>query len=248
VVDSARSSASLPGGFLASAAPRPIEARTAVAVFIGAWLVAQIVASVVILVLHGSDATVDPAFWISALALAGAWSTYLIAMWMTSERVGSGSLVADYGLRFRPVDAVGLGIGALGNLVLIRLVYLPLEGLWPGTFNDDRLNENARDLVDRAGGSSTLVLVAAVVIGAPLFEELFYRGLLQRSLASRFNEGAVLVAVAGVFAVVHFRAVEIPGLFAIGLVFGYAALRTGRLGMAIMIHVGFNATGILRAL
>jgi hypothetical protein len=67
-------------------------------------------------------------------------------------------------------------------------------------------------------------------------------------LASRFNEGLVVVGVALLFATVHFRPIEIPGLFVIGLVFGFAALRTGRLGMAIMIHAGFNATGILRAL
>jgi uncharacterized protein len=248
VVDPARSGASLPGGFLPSVAPRPIDARTAVSVFVGAWLLAQVVASAVVVALHGTDSATRPEFWITTVALGGAWTTYLVAMWMTSQRAGSRSLFRDYGLAFRRVDVLGLGIGAIGNLVLIRVVYLPLEALWPDTFTDDRLNENARELVDRAGGTSTVLLVAIVVVGAPLVEELFYRGLLQRPLASRFDETAVVVMVALVFALAHFRPIEIPGLFAIGLVFGVAALRTGRLGMAIMIHVGFNATGILRAL
>jgi membrane protease YdiL (CAAX protease family) len=135
----------------------------------------------------------------------------------------------------------------LCSLVLIRIVYLPLEALWPTTFSEARLNENAQDLVDRASGSTWMVVVM-VVVGAPLMEELFYRGLLQRSLASRYHDGLVVVGVAALFALVHFRPIEIPGLFVIGLVFGFAALRTGRLGMAIMIHAGFNATGILQAL
>ena len=248
MVDPARGSASLPGGFLPSAAPRPIDATVAAAVFLGAWLVAQLVASAIVVALHGSDRSVDPSFAITAAGLVGAWTTYLVAMWIASDRAGSRSFVADYGFWFRWVDVLGLGVGVLGNLVLIRVVYLPLEAVWPDTFNDDRLNENARELVDRASGSSTLLLIAFVVVGAPIMEELFYRGLLQRSLASRFNEGAVLVAVALVFAVFHFRPIEIPGLFAIGLVFGFAALRTGRLGTAIMIHAGFNATGLLQAL
>lgn len=248
MVESARGSASLPGGFLPSASPRPIDAGTAVAVFLGAWLVAQLVASGIVVMLHGSDQSVDPAFSITAFALVGAWSSYLIAMWLASQRAGSGSMVADYGFRFRWIDVVGLGVGVLGNLVLIPLVYLPLEAIWPQTFSDERLNENARDLVDRASGSSTLILVAIVVVGAPIVEELFYRGLAQRSLASRFNEVAVVVAVALVFAGFHFRPVETPGLFVIGLVFGFAALRADRLGMAIMIHAGFNATGLLQAL
>jgi membrane protease YdiL (CAAX protease family) len=245
VVDSARGSASLSGGFLPSAAPRPIDAPTAAATFLGAWLAAQIVASLIVVAV--ADRSTDPSFGATALALAGAWTTYLVAMWLASQRAGSGSMVADYGLRFRPIDVVGLGIGALCSLVLIRIVYLPLEALWPATFSEAKLNENAQDLVDSAGGS-TWVVVAMVVVGAPLMEELFYRGLLQRSLASRYNEGLVVVGVAALFALVHFRPIEIPGLFVIGLVFGFAALRTGRLGMAIMIHAGFNATGILHAL
>jgi len=46
---------------------------------------------------------------------------------------------------------------------------------------------------------------------------------------------------------VHFRPVEYPGLFVFGLVLGLVALRTGRLGMAITTHVGFNLTGLLLA-
>jgi membrane protease YdiL (CAAX protease family) len=245
VVDSARGSASLPGGFLPSAAPRPIDARTAAATFLGAWLAAQIVASLILVAV--ADRATDPSFGVTALALVGAWTTYLVAMWLASQRAGSGSMVADYGLWFRPIDAVGVGIGVLCSLVLIRIVYLPLEALWPTTFSEARLNENAQDLVDSAGGS-TWTVVAVVVVGAPLMEELFYRGLLQRSLASRYSDWLAVVGVAALFALVHFRPIEIPGLFVIGLVFGFAALRTGRLGMAIMIHVGFNATGILQAL
>ena len=245
MVDSARRSASLSGGFLPSAAPRPIDAPTAAATFLGAWLAAQIVASLIIVAVAGRST--DPSFGVTALALVGAWTTYLVAMWLASQRAGSGSMVADYGLRFRPIDVVGLGIGALCSLVLIRIVYLPLEALWPATFSEARLNENAQDLVDSAGGSRWMV-VAVVVVGAPLMEELFYRGLLQRSLASRYNDWLAVVGVAALFSLVHFRPIEIPGLFVIGLVFGFAALRTGRLGMAIMIHAGFNATGILHAL
>ena len=38
------------------------------------------------------------------------------------------------------------------------------------------------------------------------------------------------------------------GLFVIGLVCGFCALATGRLGMAISCHIGFNVTGLLLAL
>jgi membrane protease YdiL (CAAX protease family) len=246
--DRARTDFGFSGGFLPSASPRPIDASTAMVTFVGAWVAAQVVSSLILLALGGGDASTEVSFGVLAVALAGAWASYLIGMWIASQRAGSGSMIADYGISMRWIDLAGLAIGAVAQLVLIRVVYLPLEALWPDTFTDDRLTENAQDLVDRAGGASTLVLFAVVVVGAPLVEELFYRGLLQRSLAARFNEGLVLVAVAAVFAGVHFRPVEFPGLFVFGLVLGWAALRTRRLGPAITIHIGFNLTGLLLVL
>lgn len=241
----ARFRSSLTGGFLPSASPRPIDATTAVVGFLGAWVLAQLVSSVIVVALDGSAASTDSSFSVVAAGLAGAWTSYLVVMWIVSDRAGSGSFVRDYGLSFRPVDVLGLGVGAIAQLVLLRVIYLPLEAVWPDTFTQDRLEENAQDLVDRAGGASTLLLVGVVVLGAPIVEELFYRGLLQRPLAARFSEGPVVVGVAMIFALVHFRPVEFPGLFAFGLVLGFAALRTGRLGMSITIHVGFNATALL---
>ena len=147
-----------------------------------------------------------------------------------------------------PVDLVGLGIGVLAQLVVVRLVYLPLEAMWPATFTDDELQRNAEDLVDRAAGLTTVVLFVLVVFGAPIIEELFYRGLLQRSLLARFNDAVVVVGVAALFAVIHFRPIEYPGLFVFGLIVGVAAKLTGRLGMSIMAHIGFNFTGLMLVL
>ncbi|HUS43867.1 MAG TPA: CPBP family intramembrane glutamic endopeptidase [Ilumatobacteraceae bacterium] len=246
--DRARTGFGFSGGFLPSVAPRPIDASTAVVTFIGSWTVAQVVSAVILVVVGDADAASDASFGVLAIALLGAWASYLIGMWIASQRAGSGNMIADYGFTFRWADVVGLAIGAGSQLVVIRVVYLPLEALWPDTFTQDRLTENAQDLVDRAGGASTLLLVAVVVIGAPVVEELFYRGLLQRSLAARFNEGAVLVGVAAIFAAAHFRPIEFPGLFVFGLILGGAALRAKRLGPAITIHIGFNLTGLLLVL
>lgn len=243
---SGRPRPSLRGGFLPSAAPRSIDANVAVLAFVGGWVVAQLVSSLIVGAVYDGDPT-DATFGALAAGLAGAWTCYLAAMWLASQRAGSGDFRDDYGVEFAWIDLVGLGVGVVCQLVLLRVVYLPLEALFPDTFTQDRLEENAKDLVDRAG-TATWLLVVVVAIGAPIVEELFYRGLLQRPLAARFSEGPVIVGVAAVFALVHFRPVEFPGLFAFGLVLGFAAARTRRLGMPIMIHVGFNATALALAL
>ncbi len=83
------------------------------------------------------------------------------------------------------------------------------------------------------------------MIGAPFVEELVYRGMLQGALVRRVNDAVAVVAVAAFFAFIHFRWIEFPGLFAFGLILGICALRTGRLGMGIMAHMAFNATGLM---
>ncbi|MGI9644932.1 MAG: CPBP family intramembrane glutamic endopeptidase [Ilumatobacteraceae bacterium] len=230
-----------------SASPASIDATTAVFTFVGSWVVAQIVSAIVLTVIGVEGRVADAPIGTISLALVAAWSVYLGGMWIASQRAGTGDPIADYGIQFRSVDLLGLGIGVLSQLVVINLVYLGLAEFWPDTFTEDRLEENARNLVDRADGATMLLLVLVVAVGAPVVEELFYRGLLQRSLTTRFNDVLVVVGVAAVFALVHFRPVEYPGLFVFGLILGTCALRTGRLGMPILAHVGFNATGLVLA-
>jgi membrane protease YdiL (CAAX protease family) len=230
-----------------SASPTPIDVPTAVITFVATWLIAQIFASVVIEVFGGGSSIADTSIGVLAAALIATWTVYLAGIWVASRQGGTGDPIEDYGVFFAPIDAAGIGIGILSQLVVVNLVYLPLEAIWPDTFTDDRLQENARDLVERANGAAVALLVVLVAVGAPIVEELFYRGLLQRSLAARFNEPIVLVGVAAIFALVHFRPVEYPGLFAFGLVVGACALLTGRLGMSIVTHMAFNATGLVLA-
>jgi membrane protease YdiL (CAAX protease family) len=175
------------------------------------------------------------------------WLVYIGMLSWLSRREGTGSFVDDYGLAVEWRDLAGLPIGVAAQLVLLPLVYWPLTELWPGTFNEDKLSENAEELVDRANGIGVPLLVVMVVLAAPVVEELVYRGLLQGALVRRIGRIAGLLVAAAFFALVHFRPVEYPGLFVAGLVFGACALVSGRLGPAIAAHIGFNAIGLLIA-
>ena len=216
----------------------PVAVVTWVVAFIGGQLV-----STLIVVASGAENTDDVAIPTLFAAVAATWIAYLAGMYVASQRAGSGRFVDDYRVRFAPVDLVGVPIGVLTQLVLVPLVYLPLRGIWPDTFSDDRLSETAEELVDRASGGTAVLLVLMVCVGAPIVEELVYRGLLQGSLAARFDHVLAWLAASAWFAVIHFRPVEYPGLFAFGLVAGACLLVTRRLGMSITTHVAFNVTG-----
>lgn len=224
----------------------PIPARFGLPAFAATWLCAAVASSIPVVVFADPD---DPLpIPVVAASLVLGWISFLVGARLTSRSYGSGDVVADLGIVARPIDVIGIPIGMLAQVGLVPLVYLPLSELWPATFNEAALTETAKDLVDRADGALLPLLILLVVIGAPIVEEIVYRGLLQRPLLTNFSAPFVIVFVAAIFALIHFRPVEYPGLFVAGLVFGFCAWRTGRVGMAIAAHLGFNLTGILFAL
>ena len=212
-----------------------------------AWVGVQVVSTAIVSIADEPTLDAIPIPLLGLATLAG-WCVYLVAATMVSRQAGTGRARSDYRIQFSPRDLIGFPIGVVTQLVALTAIYWPLRVLWPDVFSDQRLEQNANDLADRASGVSVLVLIAMVVIGAPIVEELVYRGMLQMPLSTRFHPVVVWLFVAALFTGIHFRPVEYPGLFVFALVVGACALLTGRLGMSIVVHIAFNATGLSLAL
>ena len=138
----------------------------------------------------------------------------------------------------------GLGIGVVTQVAVVPATYLPILLLT----DDLDVSGPARELVDKATGSGILLLVLSVVVGAPIVEELFFRGLTLRALEARMRPRVALIVSALVFGAVHLQVLQFPALVAIGLVCGWLAQRDGRLGRAIWAHLGFNGVTVLMLL
>ena len=228
--------------------PAPGEPRFQAGHAFAAWLIAALVAlsgQIAILAATGygqSDSKSYP-LWLDAVLLIPLWVSLLAATVIISQRWGTGRLRDDYGLRFRAFDLLGVPIGIACQAVLIPAIY------WVLRVSSEDVSSQARTLTDRAGSDAEVVLlVLMVVVGAPIIEELFFRGLLMRAIQARWNDGLALVASALFFALVHFQPLQIPGLFVFGLILGTCAQRTGRLGMSIFAHSAFNATAVVMLL
>jgi len=216
--------------------------------FLLTWVSAAFASTLVLVLLGGGETATDTPIPVLAASLLAGWAVYVTGSVVASRRLGTGDVRKDFGIAVRPIDLFGLVVGAVGQLAVVPALYVPLRSIWPDTFDDEALRETAESLVARADGALLPVLFLMVVIGAPLFEELLYRGVLQRPLLDRLPAPAVIGGVAAVFAIIHFRPVEYPGLFVAGLIFGVCAWRTGRLGTAVLAHIGFNAVGLVSAL
>ncbi|MEY2454695.1 MAG: protease family protein [Acidimicrobiaceae bacterium] len=150
--------------------------------------------------------------------------------------------VTDFGLRMRWTDApLGVVVGIVTQYASL-LLYLPV--LWWTSVNSDDISKPARDLADKAHGAGVVLLIVVVAIAAPIVEEIFFRGLVLRSLERRMSRGWAIVVSSAVFGAAHFEPLQFPALFVFGLVAAVLATRTGRLGPGIWAHLAFNGVAV----
>lgn len=194
--------------------------------------------TLVIAVLVAAGYPVDSPAAIAGGSL-GLWVGFLGGPLVASAVLGEGRPVQEFGLHLTWRDVpLGLVGGVLAQLVAVPAVTWPFQQLLGGD-----VSQSARELL--APGPGRWVVIAVVVIGAPVAEELFFRGLLLRSLARHLSTGWAVTTSAALFGATHFQVLAFPGLFTAGLVFALLTGTTGRLGPAIVAHAAFNATTVV---
>jgi membrane protease YdiL (CAAX protease family) len=186
----------------------------------------------------------EPPTWYIVSTLLGLWAGFFGAAWLASSVRGTHSLVRDVGLRFRWIDLIGIPIGVAGQFLVV-LMYLPIAD-HVHDFNQ-RFNGPSQRLTGGSHGLGYAVIAVCTVVGAPFFEELFFRGVLLRSLARLFgNFGgwvgpALAMILTGVlFGLAHAESLQLLGLAVFGIILSFISYRTGRLGMNMVAHASFN--------
>jgi uncharacterized protein len=206
----------------------------AVGLLVG-WVATAVVVS--LWVGAGGRQASDTTLGALAAGEAALWLGLLGAPIYASRRKGAGSLAEDFGFSFRWTDPlVGVPVGVICQLLLVPLIYLPLQQL----VSKHDLEEPVRRVTDSAHGGGYIALTIVVVVGAPIVEELFFRGLVLRSLQRRFGDAWAVVGSAVLFGVAHFEYLQLPALVALGVILGMMAVSTKRLGPSIFTHAGFN--------
>ncbi|MBV8463803.1 MAG: CPBP family intramembrane metalloprotease, partial [Acidimicrobiales bacterium] len=176
------------------------------------------------------------------------WVGFFGGTFLASTVRGTKRYVADMGLGFRWIDAVGLVIGFVGQYA-IALMYVPIK---PHVHDfNQRFQAPSQRLTGGSHGAGTLLIDLLTVLGAPFFEELFFRGLLLRALARLFGKigrwvgpTAAVVVTGVIFGLAHAESLQLLGLAVFGVLLSAIAYRTGRLGMSMLAHASFNLTAV----
>ena len=204
-------------------------------------------AALLVYLVAGGD---DEGVGVTVVTLAASWVGMVgVTVWASRSK-GAGSLADDFGFRLEGRDVPrGLVVGLACYFLLVPAVVLLVEAF----FHDVNVSQQSEELTADASGWSMVLLGPFLVVGAPVAEEVFFRGLLQRSLVRRIGVAPGIVLAAVLFGLAH-AMVDIDGwtvvalvlaLSAFGAVLGILAHRTRRLGTSLVAHGVFNLVTVL---
>ncbi len=177
-----------------------------------------------------------PLVW-QMLLQVPSWITMLGVAWALAGLAGKAQ--TGWSLSGDAKD-VGRGIG-MGLFLQVPVVIIVVN-LMILIFGEITPTGRPLALVDSIDGPLDLIaLVLVVAVGAPIVEELFYRGIIQPALVRRLGPWLGIGISSLIFGAVHFAWVDLLPLTAVGAGFGILAHRYGRLLPAIIAHMTFNA-------
>jgi membrane protease YdiL (CAAX protease family) len=153
------------------------------------------------------------------------------------------------GLRFVPERglwrSVGLGVllavpAWIGAQVLGLITVRVLE------LFDVRQGEGIAEAA--IGVVDPIVLAVALMVVAPVAEEIFFRGIVYNAWLREFGVRRAIIGSALLFALIHGSIFVIPSIFGLGIVLALLYRRTGSLPASIAMHATFNGITLVLAL
>ncbi|MCE7790832.1 CPBP family intramembrane metalloprotease [Salipaludibacillus sp. CUR1] len=127
------------------------------------------------------------------------------------------------------VGGIFLAFAAQYAASLIEVLVFDIE---PGS-------ENTEVIVEMATAVPYMIIVVAVFV--PIMEEIVFRMVIFGSLFKRFGFWIAAVASGLIFAIVHWDFEHLLVYLAMGIVFAYLYVKTRRIIVPIIAHVGINS-------
>ena len=166
----------------------------------------------------------------------------LVPLYLLSRRSALG-FVREFGFERPSVNV------ALAALAVALTSILPIEAL--SAFFERTRPPDADYIsfilsIKPKGPVSFALTALGVAVVGPLSEELLFRGFVQRIFARNMG-GSLAVALSGVlFGLSHFNLLVLPGVVALGVLYGYLYHATRRLWCPVLAHAVFNFSSLLR--
>ena len=165
----------------------------------------------------------------------------MLAQVLSTAAVGIHLLAGKYvGL-----DRKTWGYHCSPKLLVTSAVFILAMGLWTNYFNE------LADLPNNMEAAFDMMMhhplgIVAIVIMAPLVEELLFRGAIQGHLLRKWKHPAGAIVLSSlIFGLVHGNWVQAPFAFVTGLALGWMYYRTGSLLPGILMHFVNNSAAVI---
>ena len=168
----------------------------------------------------------------------------LLFVLLLGSLAGGDTIPADYGIRFRDFRRQAKW-GALGFVASLLPVYSVLL-LTMSLRGPESQHRMLRLLLSEPSPGTVVWICTAVIVLAPLTEELLFRVILQGWFRGRFNTVGAVLASSVIFSVVHGWPDLLP-LFPLALILGFLYDRTRSYWAVVVLHALFNTFNLLLA-
>lgn len=168
-------------------------------------------------------------------------SLILLAQVLSTAAMGIHLLVGKY----VPLDRKTWSYCSSPKVLIASVVFILALGLWTNYLSEladlpNSMQETFEMMMRHPLG------IIAIVIMAPIVEELLFRGAIEGYLLRKWKHPAGAIVFSSlVFGLVHGNWVQAPFAFVIGLALGWMYYRTGSLLPGILMHFVNNGTAVL---
>ena len=182
----------------------------------------------------------DPTLQLLVVMLLEGSLGFWVWLWV---KLRHGAGFRELGVRFHPSD-VGAGVvaGLLGLGVASAISAIVLEIARSVT---NKTVTTPQQLPTIHENPQWVLAFFAVVVVAPVAEELFFRGFMYQALRRwrGVTQGIVLSAL--IFALAHVSPLIIPPIFALGIILGYLFEKRRSLAATMAAHMSYNLIGFI---
>ena len=138
---------------------------------------------------------------------------------------------------YLPTIAIG-GSAQYVTAFLLGMILLFLPKDWVDSFNQ------GNEMVENANG---LLAFLAVVILAPVFEEILCRGLILNTLRKAMPKWAAIVLSSAIFGIIHGNPIQFIYATALGILLGWLYTKFDSIWIPMLCHLTFNLMSMLNS-
>ncbi len=119
-------------------------------------------------------------------------------------------------------------VGALLFFIYSRLGVEPTE-------------QQAVQMISELGGSDMILIFIGIVLAAPIAEEFFFRGVIQRTFAINISMRNAIIVNSLIFALIHQDWFYFPQIFILSVILSISYNRTGNIITPVIAHILSNS-------